>query len=98
MEMHDGGDPSTCYDCGQPAEVIDLNKYGPGKPGAACTVCYVRDNAPNNGVQNSVHTSVWGHDAEVVVLTEHATCSNCGLHLLALDAIKDPGLLEENQR
>ena len=76
-----------CEDCGQPADVVDLNAYGPGKGKHQCTVCYIADNRIDT---MRINTAVLGLPAEVLVLTEGTTCSNCGTHVLADGALHDP--------
>jgi hypothetical protein len=68
---------SECYDCGQPATVIDLHAYGKGRHKLSCEVCYIADHAP--GVDYPVHTSVYGEMAEVTTLLDGDTCDNCGV-------------------
>lgn len=39
---------NTCYDCGNPAEAIDLNAYGPGKPESYCYQCFITNTFPSD--------------------------------------------------
>lgn len=76
-----------CEDCGQPAAVLDLDAYGPGRGKYQCTICYIADNRADN---MRIATAVLGFSAEVLVLTDDTTCTNCGTYVLAEGALHDP--------
>ena len=73
--------PYACHDCGQPAEAVDLNAYGQGKPEVYCRVCYIRDAFCSD---DRISTSFNSEPYDIVAVPEKGSNPRANLDLLTI--------------
>lgn len=72
-----------CVQCEAPAELTIHDGYGPGQGTDYCIQCFRADYSPATPIE----TYAYGRDAVVLTIIDGDTCANCGLELIAPDAI-----------